>query len=318
MDKDRMNFEFFETSDGFTKDLLEDADINFNKIKDGLYKLPGFLYYLEAHIPEKHFKAVLTKDQNRKLLDGSLELLRRKSGELLAELRDPDSKKIVGKINLKEVDLTPELAQARALYAMQIQMAQISEEINSMAQAIEEVRQGQQDDRIAIANSCKQKLIQAKYIKNPSLREKLYLQVISDAENSRNQLMLNQMTTIKFIEDMPMSGWQKLISNPDTKEVDEKLNSLMDGLNTINMVSLVAIMAYYELGEKDAALASFAYFSDFIKKAYFSTPGLVERLDNLDKSTNNIWKDKIFKINTNILELSQRETLQIGRYNEEN
>ena len=318
MDRDRMNFEFFETSDGFTKDLLEDADINLNKIKDGLYKLPSFLYYLESHIPEKHFKAVLTKDQNRKLADGSLELIRRKTGELLAELMDPDSKKIVEKVNLKEVDLTPELSQARALYAMQIQLAQISEEINSMAQAIEEVRQGQQDDRIAIANSCKQKLIQAKCFKNSSLREKLYLQVISDAENSRNQLMLNQMTTIKFIEDIPKSGWQKLISNPDTKVVDEKLNSLMDGLNTINMVSLVAIMAYYELGEKDAALASFGYFRDFIEKAYFSTPDLVGRLDNLDKSTNNIWKDKIIKINTNILELSQSETLQIGNNYEKN
>lgn len=315
---DRMNFEFSEASDVFTKSLLEDADINFNKIKEGLYKLPGIINYIEANIPEKYFKAVLTKEQNRGLVDGSLELLRRKSGELLAELRDTTSKKIVGKINLKEVSLTPDLAQARTLYAMQMQMAQISKDINSMAKAIEEVRQGQQDDRIAIANSCKQKLIQAKCIKNLSLREKLYLQVISDAENSRNQLMLNQMTTIKFIESIPKSGWKKLISNPDTKEIDEKLNSLMDGLNTINMVSLVAIMAYYELGEKDAALASFGYFSDFIKEAYFNSPDLVERLDNLDKSTNNIWKDKIFKININILELSKSETLQIGRYNEEN
>lgn len=309
---------FFKASDGFTKDLLEDADSNLNKIRDGLYSMPGFIYYLKAHIPEKHLEAVLTKEQNRKLLDGSLELLRRKSGEILAEVRDPESKKIVGKVNLKEVDLTPELAQARALYAMQMQMAQISKDINAMAEAIEEVRQGQQDDRIAIANACKQKLIQARYIKNPSLREKLYLQVISDAENSRNQLMLNQMTTIKFIENMPTSGWQKLISNPDTKEVDEKLNYLMDGLNTINMVSLVAIMAYYELGEREAALVSFGYFRDFIKEVYFKTPNLVERLDNLDKSTNNIWKDKIIKINSNILELSQSETLQIGNSNEEN
>lgn len=136
-----MDFDFYKASDDFTKDLLEDADSNLNKIRDGLYKLPGFIYYLQASIPEKHFKAVFTKDQNRRLADGSLELLRRKSGELLAELRDPTSKKIVGKVNLKEVDLTPELAQARTLYAMQMQMAQISKDINAMAEAIEEVRQ---------------------------------------------------------------------------------------------------------------------------------------------------------------------------------
>ena len=31
-----MDFDFFKASDGFTKDLLEDADSNLNKIKDGL------------------------------------------------------------------------------------------------------------------------------------------------------------------------------------------------------------------------------------------------------------------------------------------
>ena len=71
-----MDFDFYKASDDFTKDLLEDADSNLNKIRDGLYKLPGFIYYLQASIPEKHFKAVLTKDQNRRLAGRNLHPVR--------------------------------------------------------------------------------------------------------------------------------------------------------------------------------------------------------------------------------------------------
>lgn len=310
--------EIYENRDGFSKDLLEDAQFTLNNIEEELYTAPAFIYYLKAHIPEKHLEAVFTKEQDEKIAKGALELFSRKNGKILGELRNPKTKKIIEKINLEEVDLTPNLDQARVLYMMQMQIAQISEDIKNIAEAIEQVRQGQQDDRIAIANSCKQKLIQAKHIKNDSLREKLYVQIISDAENSRNQLMLNQLTSLKDIQAIPKSGLQKFISGTNTKEIDEKLDNLMDGLNAINMVSLVEILAYYELGEKEAAIASFEYFSNFIENAYFASPGLVERLDNLDRSTNKIWKNQIYRINKNILELNQRETLSIGDNHEEN
>ncbi|MCW6702535.1 hypothetical protein NH288_10625 [Anaerococcus sp. NML200537] len=308
--------EFFEDSQGFTKDLLDDAKLNLEKIRDGLYQAPAFLAYLKAHVPEKAYMAVLTKDDKRGLAKGTLQLLTRKNGSFLAELINPETNKIIKKVDLKEVDLTPHLDQARAQFMMQMQMAQISEDIRSIGQAIEAVRQGQQDDRLAIAKACKQKLIQARFIKSHTLRQSLYLKVISDAENSRNQLMLNQLAIIKFIEAIPKTGLQKFLGKTNTEEIDGKLAELMDGLNAINMVSLVEIMAYYELSEKEAALASFGYYRDFIQKAYFKSPNLVERLDSLDKSTNKIWKNTIYKVNSNILEISQNEILKLGNNHE--
>ena len=130
--------------------------------------------------------------------------------------------------------------------------------------------------------------------------------------------MLNQLSTIKFIEAMPNTRFQKFLGKTNTEEIDGKLGELMDGLNAINMVSLVEIMAYYELGEKEAALASFGYYRDFIKRAYFNSPHLVERLDSLDVSTNKVWKNTIYKVNSNILEISQNEILKLGNNHEKN
>lgn len=53
------------------------------------------------------------------------------------------------------------LTEAMTGYATQMQMVQL---------AIEEVRQGQEFDRLAMAYSCQQKLLQAKQIKNPNLK----------------------------------------------------------------------------------------------------------------------------------------------------
>ena len=44
-------------------------------------------------------------------------------------------------------------------YATQIQMAQIAEKIQLIQVAVEEIRQGQEYDRLATAYSCQQKLL---------------------------------------------------------------------------------------------------------------------------------------------------------------
>ena len=56
-------------------------------------------------------------------------------------------------------------------FSMQMQMAQIAQQIQVVQSAVEDVRRGQEFDRLATAYSCQQKLLQALEIKNPSLKE---------------------------------------------------------------------------------------------------------------------------------------------------
>ena len=136
--------------------------------------------------------SILTDDQKQKIASGALKLMTKKDGSLMANLVNPETNKIVSTISLQSVNLSPAISQAMTSYASQMQMAQIAEQIQVVQLAIEEVRQGQEYDRLAMAYSCQQKLLQAMEMKNPELKAMALLQIASDAEDSRNLLMQSQ------------------------------------------------------------------------------------------------------------------------------
>ncbi len=111
-------------------------------------------------------------------------------------------------------------------YAAQMQMAQIAEEIHTVQLAIEEVRQGQEYDRLAIAYSCQQKLLQATQIKNPELIAIALMRIASDAEDSRIFLMQSQNANLTFIKEQPESFWGKLISGANPEKISQRMNEI--------------------------------------------------------------------------------------------
>lgn len=75
----------------------------------------------------------------------------------MANLVNPKTKKIVSTVSLEKIKTTPELSKAMTNYLIQIQMAQIDEQVQLVQVAVEEVRQGQEYDRLATVYSCEQK-----------------------------------------------------------------------------------------------------------------------------------------------------------------
>lgn len=271
------------------KSLVKGAKATFKKIEKMLYSAPAILNLVKANIPDITLQAVLTDEQKQQIAKGALKLMTKKDGSLMANLVNPETKKIVATIPLKSVKITPELTQAMTSYATQMQMVQIVEQIQIVQLAIEEVRQGQEFDRLAMAYSCQQKLIQAMEIKNPELRSMALMQIASDAEDSRNMLMLSQKTNVVFIKDQPESFFGKIISGVPAEKINTRMNEIRESLCAVNMVSLAEALAYQELGENDAARKSLTYYAEFIRKTYLKTPGLVERLDLMDPSPENYW-----------------------------
>ena len=195
---------------------------------------------------------------------------------------NPETKKIVSTVSLKSVKVTPEISQAMTSYATQMQMAQIAEQIQLIQVAVEEVRQGQEYDRLATAYSCQQKLLQAMTIKSPELKAMALLRIASDAEDSRNLLMQSQNANLIFIKNQPESLWGKLISGAAAEKVNMRINEIRESLCAVNMVSLSEAIAYQEMGETEAARLSLQYYAGYIKKTYLETKGLVERLDSIE------------------------------------
>ncbi len=220
------------------KPLLKGAVALFKKIEKMLYSAPAIVNLVKANIPDVTLQTILTDEQKQKIAKGALKLMTKKDGSLMANLVNPETNKIVSTIPLKSVKVAPEITQAMTSYATQMQMAQIAEQIQVVQVAIEEVRQGQEFDRLAIAYSCQQKLIQAMEIKNPELRAMALLQIASDAEDSRNLLMLSQKSNVGFITEQPESFFGKIISGANPEKINTRMNEIRESLCAVNMVSL--------------------------------------------------------------------------------
>ncbi len=295
--------EYFSDMPKVARPLLKGAKEAFSKIEQMLYSAPAFINLVKASIPEQAFQAILTDEQKAKIASGALKLMTKKDGSLIANLINPETNKIISTISLQSVSLSPAISQAMTSYASQMQMAQIAKQIQVVQLAVEEVRQGQEYDRLAMAYSCQQKLLQAMEMKNPELKAMALLQIVSDAENSRNLLMQSQNFNLTFIKEQPESFFGKLLSGATLDKISQRMNEIRESLNAVNMVSLTEAMAYQEMGENAAARQSLQYYAHYIEKAYLSTKGLVERLDLIDPAPENYWTKTLPDIRKKIQEL---------------
>lgn len=271
------------------KPLLKEAKATLSKIEKMLCTAPSFVNLIKANIPDVTLQAVLTDEQKQQIAKGALKLMTKKDGSIMANLINPETKKIIATIPLRTVKMAPEITQAMSNYAVQMQMVQIAEQIQAVQIAIEEVHRGQEHDRLAMAYSCQQKFLQAMEIKDKGLRTMALMKIASDAEDSRNLLMLSQRNTVAFISGQPESYLGKFVAGDKKKKVDSRMYEIRESLYAVNMVSLTEAMAYQELGEDAAARKSLAYYADYIQNTYLSIPGLVKRLDSVDPSPENYW-----------------------------
>lgn len=287
--------DIYEDMPSVAHSLFAKAKEAFERIKQDLMGAPSFVKAIKSAVPEQSLQAVLTGKQRDQLAKGALKLMTKKDGSLLASLVDPKTNKIVANVPLKSVQMAPDLLQSLTDYSMQMQMAQIVKGIQEVQRTIEEVRQGQEYDRLAMAYSCQQKLLQAMEIKNPNLKCQALLQIASDAEDSRNLLMLSQKTNLCFIEKQPRTMIQKMLKGSSQDKIEQRMKEIRTNLNAVNMVSVTEAMAYHEMGEIAAARQSLLYYADYIEREYLAKKGFVERLDLIDEAPD-YWSKKLPEI----------------------
>lgn len=121
--------ECFDGIPDVARPLIGNAERLLKKIEKMLYSAPAFIGTVRAAIPEEAYQVILTDEQKAKIADGALKLMTKKDGSLMANLIDPETKKIVSTVSLGKVKLSPELSQAMTSYATQMQMAQIAKQI---------------------------------------------------------------------------------------------------------------------------------------------------------------------------------------------
>lgn len=292
------------------KPLVLRANETLAKINKMLYIAPAFMNVVKATIPKEQLTAVLTNEQKEKIASGALRLMTKNDGSIMATLIDPTTNHIVSNIPLKNIKISPEIGQELSNYSNQIQMAQIAEEIELVQKAVEDVRIGQEYDRLATAFSCQQKFLQIRKFQNIELKNAALLRIAMDAEDSRNLLMQSQKANIAFIKEQPESFWDKLLKGANPQEISSRMNEIRDSLYAVNVVSLVEAVAYQEIGEMDASQQSLIYYGEHIHSTFLDKEGFVERLDQIDDSPKNYWSEIIPDIEKRIMSLPNLEKVK--------
>ena len=84
------------------KPLLKGAKTVFSQIEKSLYTAPAFINAVKAAVPDVTLQAMLTDEQKQQITKGALKLMTKKDGSLMANLINPETKKIVATHNHPE------------------------------------------------------------------------------------------------------------------------------------------------------------------------------------------------------------------------
>lgn len=286
----------FELKSSFGQSIKAELIRQEKRIKMMLVRSPSFLKVLKASVPKTDYRLVLNELQKKELESGMFNLLKKKDGTYQATIVNAATKKFKANLSLEKISLTPELSEALIDHSNQLQLAHVADELYTIQVLVEEVRQGMIDDRFARAYSCEQKYLQSLKIKNPRLREIALLNVISDAEDSRNFLMKQQEQSIKFIRQQPDSFFKQLLEKTKLRDIDNRMSEIRESFNAINIVSMIQAAAYKELGEPEAMLESIGYYHNHLSNQYFADDSLLDHLDLIDNSPDNYWSCSLPKV----------------------
>ena len=268
--------------------FVNNAGRVFDQIHDTLCALPAFLEVVERLVPVEEWVLVFTDEQKKELAKGALKLMAKKNGDIIAKVVDPKTHQIVANIPVKQVERIKDINPAMNDFMVQMQLANLAQEMKEVHRVVSRIQQGLEFDRLASAYSNERKLKQARQIQNKELQTKALLMIAHSAEDSRSRLMLGMKENIDFIMHQPENEFVKLFAtNP--KEINDRMNEIRSRVVAINQDSLTEATAYWALGEKQAALNTIENYRAFLEDSRLTNNKVLERLDGVDPNPENYW-----------------------------
>ena len=268
--------------------FVKNAGRVFDQIHDTLCALPAFLEVVERLVPVEEWVLVFTDEQKKELAKGALKLMAKKDGPLLAKLVDPKTKKIIANVPIKQLKKIKDLNPAMNDFMVQMQLANLAQEMQEIHRVVSRIQQGLEFDRLASAYSNERKLKHARQIQNKELQTQALLRIAHSAEDSRSRLMLGMKENIQFIMQQPEDVFWKFTST-NLKEVDNRMNEIRSRVVAINQDSLTEATAYWALGEKQAALNTIENYRMFLEDSELTKKEVLNRLDVVDPNPENYW-----------------------------
>lgn len=283
--------------------FVKNAGRVFDQIHDTLCALPAFLEVVERLVPVDEWVLVFTDEQKKELAKGTLKLMAKKNGDIIAKVVDPKTYQIVANVPVKQVERIKDINPAMNDFMVQMQLANLAQEMKEVHRVVSRIQQGLEFDRLASAYSNERKLKYARQIQNKELQTQALLMIAHSAEDSRSRLMLGMKEDIQFIMGQPENEFIKLFTINPT-EINDRMNEIRSRVVAINQDSMTEATAYWALGEKQAALNTIENYRMFLEDSELTKVEVLNRLDVVDPNPENYWTKQFPTIQDTVHKIS--------------
>lgn len=235
--------------------------ILLRKITQLIEKSPAFMLFLESLTPNQAFDVNMSGRAREMYEKGEwvLKYSQTKDG-LIPILYDKDNK-FIEQVTLSKKDISPDLSMSLTNLALQQQLAQVMEQLESMSNTIQRIERGQRDDRIGLFYSAKQQYIEAISMTSNSLQEQALLNAARTANDARFLMMQTMRSDVDHI-----------VNNRKLKksERDELSNNVRETMQYINESTGLCMACFSALGETKPLLATAKSYQCFIEQTLLS------------------------------------------------
>lgn len=254
---------------------------------------PALTRLLKESVGEDQVKlmAKLPEHVMQMVKEGKLRLVLDKSGEILPTVYGP--KGAFQQARLEWEHIPPDITNAFQHLETQTSIALVLAEVQSLHEEMRDVRVDLQNDRLALADSAWDKLVQARIVEDTRLREALVMQAISSATDAKRTLMRNFTENLRYLQLHSNKG----LLNPDTlkdgvtRTSRSRATDASQDLISITNAVRVEGEGYTILGQNAASQECLNQFKEFIEENH---------LDN---------RDTLLLINSNLA--SGRKALEV-------
>lgn len=229
-------------------------------------KLPAIAEVIGSLANKEHVMIAKMDSYVKDLIDkGIYRFTIDKNGEILPTIRDADG--FVKQVRLEDMALTPNLTQSLNNLSTHAVMAQILDEIEYVGDAIREIHIELQNDRLAMAESSRDKLKQARMIQDAKLREIALLGVVNSATDAKRILMRNfTQNMYHIVEHSHKSDLQLILSPKSEKDISPKAIDAFQSLVYITNAVQTECEGYALLGEYEPCRECLLEFKSFIEE----------------------------------------------------
>ena len=217
---------------------------------------PGLATAIETLFSSKPQLVADINEYTQSLINsGELTYAFDKVGNILPQLKNADTKKISELIRLKEVSSNPMLGNAVNNLNNQVALAQILDELELIEEKIANVQKEMQEDRLAMADSAWDKVLQARNISDYRLRTVAIQNAIDSATDAKRVLMRQFAVSFKAA-----------LQSGKSKEMERNAQNAAKDLVALTNCVRIECDGYVFIGEYNASKECLSAFLRFIKE----------------------------------------------------